>query len=345
MKPYEELTRLGRLRRLRKLAEAALEEYGMADATLTFQHYGGNVIFRVDLPNPVSVKETYEYYIPNRYNLRILTMNNPQFTQSELTWLATLRSEAGLPVPEPVPTLDGRMLITVTTPGVPQGRVISLMRWVDGRQIAERNMTPQHARSWGGLTGRLHKFAAGWAPPDGFKRFNWDWDGLLGNSVLRTPVDELIASMPVAFQEPFEKVSLQTKVVMESFGKGPDAYGMIHSDMFLENVLFKDGEPRLIDFEDCGFGHWMLDIGIVLAQFRWMDRWPQIRDAFLDGYKQMQTLPIEQLEKLDLFMAVPHAINVLWASAFIQADPAMTAENEKWRDNDGKKLLRYFKER
>ncbi len=84
MKPYEELTRLGRLRRLRKLAETALEEYGMADAILTFQHYGGNVIFRVDVPAPVSYIETHEYFVPNRYNLRILTMNNPKFTQSEL---------------------------------------------------------------------------------------------------------------------------------------------------------------------------------------------------------------------------------------------------------------------
>ena len=58
----------------------------------------------------------------------------------------------------------------------------------------------------------------------------------------------------------------------------------------------------------------------------------------------MHTLPDEQLEHIDLFMAMPHATNVLWASAFIQADPAMIAENEKWRDNDGEKLLRYFEQ-
>jgi len=246
MKPYEELTRLGRLRRLRKLAEIALEKYGISDANLTFQHYGGNVIFRVDVPAPVSSIDECEYFIPNRYNLRILTMNNPQFTQSELAWVAILRSEAGLPVPEPVPTLDGQLLTTITTPGVPQGKVVSLMRWVDGRQLAEKSLRPHHARAWGQLTGGLHRFAAEWTPPDDFKRFHWDWDGQLGNGVLRTPVDELVASMPVALQEPFKQVSQQIKDVMESFGKRPDAYGMIHADMYLENVLFKVGEPRLI---------------------------------------------------------------------------------------------------
>ena len=345
MKPYEELTRLGRLRRLRKLAEIALEKYGISDGILTFQHYGGNVIFRVDVTAPVSSIEACEYYLPNRYNLRILSMNNPQFTQSELAWVAILRNEAGLPVPEPVPTLDGQLLTTISTPGVPQGKVVSLMRWVDGRQFAEKSLRLYHARAWGQLTGRLHRFAAQWYPPDDFKRFDWDWDGQLGNGVLRTPVDELVASMPIALQEPFKQISQQIKDVLESFGKGPDAYGMIHSDMYLENVLFKTEEPRLIDFEDCGFGHWMLDIGIVLSQFRWMDQWPHIRDTFLEGYTQMHTLPDEQLEQLDLFMAMPHATNVLWASAFLQEDPAMTAENEKWRDKDGENLLRYFKER
>jgi hypothetical protein len=41
-------------------------------------------------------------------------------------------------------------------------------------------------------------------------------------------------------------------------------------------------------------------------------------------------------------MAMPTATNVLWASAMILEDPAMRAENEKWRDKDGKNLLRFF---
>ena len=57
MKPYDELTRTGRLRRLRKLAEVALWEYGLSDARLTFQHYEGNVIFRVDVPGPAPARK------------------------------------------------------------------------------------------------------------------------------------------------------------------------------------------------------------------------------------------------------------------------------------------------
>ena len=342
IKTYHELTRLGRLRRLRKLAEKALTHYGISDAILTFQHYGGNVIFRVDVLDPVAPNNNCEFFLPNRYNLRILSTNNPQFTQSELTWITALNKELGLPVPEPVSNLDGHLITTISTPGVPQGKVVSLMRWVDGRHYAETSLRPHHAKAWGQLTGRMHQFAAQWTPPDDFKRFHWDWDGQLGNGVLRTPVNEVVASMPIDIQKPFTIISKQLKDVLKSIGKGPDAFGMIHSDMYLENVLFKAGKPRLIDFEDCGFGYWMLDIGIVLAQFRWTDQWERIREAFLDGYLQMHSLPALQLEQIDLFMAMPTATNVLWASAMILEDPAMRAENEKWRDKDGKNLLRFF---
>ncbi len=345
MKPYAELTRLGRLRRLRKLAETALESYGLSGASLTFMHYEGNVIFRVDVPGPAPAQNGDSPYVPNRYNLRILSISDLDTIASELTWLAALRREAGLPVPEPVPTLNGELMTAITTPGVPQGRVVSLMRWVDGRQLTEKSLRPHHVRAWGQLVGQLHKFAAGWQAPEGFKRFHWDWAGQLGNGVLRTPVEELIASMPVEYQEPFKTVSQKTKEVMESFGKGPDAYGLIHADMYLENVLFKAGEPRPIDFEDCGYGYWMFEIGVIFAQWPWNEDFPWIRDAFLEGYAQEHTLPESQLQHLDLFMAAQSATMVLWASAFIKNDPAMRDEHEAWRKKDAAKLLRYFETR
>jgi len=345
MKNYNELTRLGQLRRLRKLAEVSLDEYGLTGASLTFQHYEGNVIFRVDVAGSSLDGNENSLYVPNRYNLRILSMNDPEATLSELTWLSALRYGAGLPVPEPVPTLDGRLLTTIKTPGVPNERVVSLMRWVDGRQLTAESLRLPHARAWGQLMGQLHAFAAGWQPPKDFKRFHWDWDGLLGNGVLHIPVDELVALMPMRYQEPFKVVSQEIKVAMETFGKESDAYGMIHTDMYLENLLFKGAEPRAIDFEDCGFGYWLYDIGIVLSEWIWTDEYPWIRDAFLEGYSEIRTLPEEQLEYLDLFTGGRYCDFTLWGTEFIQNDPARAAQHEQWRNEAGDNLLRYFENR
>ncbi len=341
MKPYNELTRLGRLRRLRQLAEVALEEYGLNGASLTFTHYEGNVIFRVDVPGPAPSGDEHCPYVPNRYNLRILTTSDAEAIASELIFLAALSRGAGLPVPEPVPTLDGQLLTTITTPGVPHGRHVSLMRWLDGRRLT-KGFRPNHFKAWGRLMAQLHEFSMSWKPPDGFERPHWDWHGQLGGRDFSRPVEELVASMPSHFQEPFEIVSGQAREVMELLGKGPDAYGMIHADMYPENVLFRAGEAYPIDFEDCGYGYWVWDIAIALCYWPWTEDWYWMRDAFLDGYAQVRTLPDAQLEHLDLFMATQYATMVLWASMFIKHDPARRAEHEEWRNRDGNKLLRYF---
>jgi Ser/Thr protein kinase RdoA (MazF antagonist) len=341
MKPYRELTRLGRLRRLRKLARLALEQYELPGGQLRFVQMGGNVVFRVDTQEAASSRGNLDPFVPNRYNLRVLATSNEKAVLGELAWLTALRDEAGLPVPNPVPARDGRLLTHITTPGVPQGKYVSLMRWVDGHHIGGSPCSAQ-MRTWGGLVAQLHSFSANWQPPEGFERFVWDWEGLMGNGQLEIPVDELVASMPVEFREPFQIVSARTREVMASFGKGPEAYGLIHADMYLENLLFKGNQPRLIDFEDCGFGYWMWDFGVIFSQWPWTEEFPRLRDAFFDGYTAVRTLPEVQFKHLELFMAAQCATMVLWSSAFIKNDPAMKDEYEPWRNKEGNKLLRYF---
>jgi Ser/Thr protein kinase RdoA (MazF antagonist) len=343
VKPYDELTRLGQLRRIRQLAGAALDAYGLRGARLTFLRYFANITYRVDVPGPVPLQDSSSPYLPNRYLLRVLLSNHWEYAKGEMTWLRALSREAALPVPEPVPTPTGELLTRITTPGVPGGRIVSLMRWVDGRRRTTK-LRPRHFRAWGRLVARLHAFAAGWQPPEGFERFVWDWEGLLGGRGFGHTVEELVGSMPEHLQEPFQMVSSETRTVMESLGRGPDAYGIVHGDMYPDNVLFKAGEVFPIDFEDCGFGYWLWDIAVALSQQPWTESWYRQRDAFLEGYAQIHMLPESQLGHLDLFMAADYATGVLWASSFIQDDPARRAEHEAWRDENGVMLLRYLEQ-
>jgi len=212
---------------------------------------------------------------------------------------------------------------------------------MDGRKL-NKGFRPVHFKSLGHMMAQLHEFSAIWQHPDGFERPIWDWKGQLGGRYFRTPVDELVASIPQKYKEPFEIVSKQARETMNTIGTGPDAFGMIHADMYPENVLFRNGEVFPIDFEDCGFGYWIWDIAIALCQWPWTEEWHWMRDALLDGYSKIRTLPESQLKHIDLFMATQYATMVLWATMFIKRDPAMKTEHEKWRTRDGDKLLRYF---
>ncbi|MBW1839871.1 MAG: phosphotransferase, partial [Deltaproteobacteria bacterium] len=320
MRPYDQLTRLGQLRRIRKLAESALETYGMSNPRLIFLRYFANITYRVEMPGKISPTRQSSPYVPNCYLLRVLRSGNWEFAKGEMIWLAALSNEAGLPVPKPVPTLEGDLLTRISAPGVPGGRIVSLMQWVDGRKRT-KDLHLHHFKSWGKMVGRLHAFSSKWTPPEGFKRFIWDWDGLLSGRGFNCTVDELVTSMPEAIREPFMVTSEKTRSVMKSLGKGSDAYGMIHGDMYAENVLFKAGEIFPIDFEDCGFGYWLWDIAVALGDEPWIDAWYQKRDAFLEGYLQAHPLPDSQLKYLDEFITTDAATSVLWASQFIHDEP------------------------
>ncbi len=339
MKPFRELPRRGRLFRLKEVAAIALARYGLEDVHLRFIQYNENAIYRVDVPGPIAVN--HSIYLPNRYVLRIHAIDDSDAVSSELTWLAALNREGDLPVPAPVPTVDGKLLDRIVTPCFPNGRVVSLLRWLDGRKI-QQGLHPRHLAALGETVARLHNFSAGWQPPAGFTRFVWDWDSRLGGSMFPYPRAELVASIPVHFQEPFACVSDQARQVMETLGKGTDAFGLIHADLYPENVLFKSGNACPIDFEDCGYGYWMWDIAVALCTWAWDSEWEWMRDAFREGYSQYRTLPDSQWTLLDLFVVTQFATMVFWAACFLMRDPMRMKEYELWRNRNGNKLLEYY---
>jgi Ser/Thr protein kinase RdoA (MazF antagonist) len=315
---------------MRRLAETALVRYGISGARLSFLQYEGNFVFRVDTPGA------------GRYVLRIHTSANAPGIESELTWLAALRNQGGLQVPEPVPTAEGELLTSLHLPGDGRAWHVSLMRWVYGRRL-RKGVLPTHARAWGTALGRVHEFARGWRPPPGFKRMYLGWNGLYRQEGgLRYPPDELTAMMPARYRQAFHIVTGKVRRVMENLGEGPDVFGMVHGDMYLENVLFRSGEARIIDFDDCGFGYWMYDIGTALSEWPWTDQWHRIKDALLEGYTAVHPLPQSQLVHVDLFMAAQYAVLTLWGTAFIKANPGMREEHERWRNRGGENLLRYL---
>ena len=157
-----------------------------------------------------------------------------------MVWLDALANQGGLTVPRPIRTLDGEFSVQAECPDLQVKRCATLLSWLDGRKL-DRGLRPKHLTSLGQVTAQLHSFSSSWDPPEGFDRPEWDWAAQLGGSHFRVSLEELVAGMPARFQEPFKVISGQAKEAMAGLGKGPDAYGLIHADLYPENVLFKCG--------------------------------------------------------------------------------------------------------
>lgn len=152
MKPYAELTRLGRLRRMLQLASIALEYYGVRESQIHFLRQAGNTLFRVQTDYLQGLPEAGDLFEAGQYLLRVHQPGDQEVDaiELELAWLAAMRREASLPVQEPVAARDGRLLLSVEVPGVPGQRQCSLLRWIKGRSV-KNHFTPEHLRAQGRL--------------------------------------------------------------------------------------------------------------------------------------------------------------------------------------------------
>jgi len=163
---------------MRQLAQEALNSYGLSDAHLKLLRQAGNTLFRVREGYRLPMNQD-EIYLPGQYMLRIHVpgYQTSEAIELELAWLAAMRRNADLPVPEPVLTQDGSLLAQVSLPGIPGQRNCSLLRWLRGRFL-QKDIQPHHYRAQGQLMARLHDHAAHWLPPPGLVKRKFDWDGL-----------------------------------------------------------------------------------------------------------------------------------------------------------------------
>lgn len=345
MKPYEELTRLGRVRRMRDLARAALEAYDLENPQIRFLRQAGNTLFRVIEPAPEGPKEQDATFVEGRYLLRV---HNPGCQPLEgvelvLEWLAAMRGEAGLPVQEPLRTRDGRLLAAADIEGGPGERKCSLLRWLRGRYVT-KGIGTRHLRAQGRLMARLHAFAAGWTPPPGLTKRNYDWDGLFkDDDGVGIPASEAWAMLPASTVRPFEGVAGEMRRVMDRWGKRPRVYGLIHGDLGVDaNVLFWGGEARAIDFDDSRYGYYVYDLAVALEHCQDDPGYPAFRQALLDGYREIRALPDEQAERLELFLAAFHVYWSLWAAALTHVQPEYREQLRERVELYARRVKRYL---
>ncbi|MCJ7694627.1 MAG: phosphotransferase, partial [Anaerolineaceae bacterium] len=271
MKPYEELTRLGRIRRMRNLAVSALRMYGITDARIQFVLQAGNTLFRIHTSRLPKAQGKDGVFEKDQYLLRIheVGYQETQAIELELAWLYAMRHEADLPVPEPMKALNGQLLLSIDEPGIPKTRNVSLLRWIKGRSV-ENHVQPYHLRAQGRLLAQMHNFSTNWQAPAGLTKRRFDWDGLFKNDVGSgmTNAEALELLSPLK-RKAFSFVAEQVREVMQDWGEGPDVFGLIHGDLGVDaNMLFWHGEPRPIDFDDSGYGYWIFDLAVGMESFR-----------------------------------------------------------------------------
>ena len=169
--------------------------------------------------------------------------------------------------------------------------------------------------NWGVTMGKMHRLTKGYVP--------------LAGVIKRPQFEDRLVSLETYGNIP--SVHQKMKQIEEnilSLPKDIDSYGLIHSDLDQLNFLVKDNRIYVLDFDDCQYGHFALDIGIALYHALW---WGlpdggdgdnggngdnangcagayknvyacKIITAFMSGYNSENHLSDYWLDKIKLFM-------------------------------------------
>ena len=276
-----------------ELAASAAARFGLADA-----------------PPPVlcNVAENHTFRIGDRYALRL---HRPGYRtaaqiESELAWIDALRDERVVPVPRAVPAPDGRRVIEL--PGS-RPRYAVLFEWLDG--TAPNLEAAGQFETLGAISARMHDHARRWGPPPAFARPRWDYDSTVGAQGHWGRWQDGLGVGPEERRQ-LDRAQARIAARLEAFGQAPHRFGLVHADIRLANLLVDEATVRVIDFDDCGFSWFMYDFATAVSFIEDHPRVPELREAWLRGYRSVSELPAEDEGEIDTFVMLRRLLLVAW---------------------------------
>ena len=221
--------------------------------------------------------------------------------------IEALRRETSFAVPETVRHRDGDMVTTIRPPdGSTEGHTCVVLRWMPG-EAPGPGFAPSLMQQIGLLTAEMHQCAERFVPGKEFVRPRWDWERLLGaNSILHQ--EEIMAPLTSQQRTMLNSAGEKIRRALSYMDDDASHQGLIHADLHCDNLLIRNSEVAVIDFEDCGFGYYLYDVACILESFNRRVFTNQAdqqagREALIRGYKQVRHLPSDFDEYVGVFMA------------------------------------------
>ncbi|MGU3450765.1 phosphotransferase [Methylobacterium fujisawaense] len=209
----------------------------------------------------------------------------------EMCLLNEVRPTPGIDVARPVPTADGTDCARVPFEGV--DRVAGLFHALDGRPLAD---DPEDVALFGSALARLHGalagIEAGGARP-------------LDPATLCAHPVAVLAHIPGG--EAVRRAVDRCRAEMLADPATHDLpVGNCHGDARLANAVAQDGTIGFFDFDDCGYGPYVVDLGTATWHFVRGDpaKTAALVAALLAGYERVR--PLSRMER----RALPHFVKL-----------------------------------
>jgi Ser/Thr protein kinase RdoA (MazF antagonist) len=288
-KDFVRLTSAGKIRRVTKLAAAALGKYDIKVRRMNLYCFATNLLYKVQ--SDVGECFILRMAFPGWRTLEDL--------RSEAAWLAALHEDTDIGSPLVIRASNGDWVLPMAGSGVPDTWYATLMTWVDGRLLAHY-LTCANLERMGELFARLHIHGKRWKPPGEFttRRFEaflsrGEPDVLFRDEVLHT------------LREDDRRLFLLARQWVEKEYENLDRRDLrvIHCDLWHENIKLDHGKLRPFDFEDTIWGYRLHDIAMGMLDLHETvgdARYQSMFASFRSGYERLLDWPQGNLAVLQL---------------------------------------------
>jgi amicoumacin kinase len=228
----------------------------------------------------------------------------PDQTLGMLEWVRFL-DKTGAPVTAPLASTEGQLLERLEYEG--KYYIITAFEKAEGtlaEDIPPSEWTDDLFRSIGAAVGRFHRISAEYTPSSpALTRSHW-YDSY--------EIREALRLMPSPDDPVHAKIS-HLLDILHQLPVSPNDYGLIHDDLHFANFLIlPGGQLAIIDFDDCGYGWFAIDVAMALFDVLVLynpstegDKQQfahQFMENYLSGYRQEKELPPFWLGQLPHFL-------------------------------------------
>ncbi|MGV0828165.1 phosphotransferase [Empedobacter brevis] len=236
----------------------------------------------------------HTYFLSNvntKYVVRVYCHNwrTKAEIQEELDLLNSLK-KYNLSVSTPIPDKNGNLIQEILAP---EGlRYVVLFTFAEGEKM--RFMTNETCFAIGSMMAKIHNVTA----TKKINRINYNSDVLLYkayeklNLFFSENLDEMIY---------LKQISSKIAKRFEKNHISEDQKGIVHLDIWYDNLsVNKENEITIFDFDNCGNGSFILDIGYFCKQLFFIEtdknEYETKVESFLNGYKKVRNLSEKELD-------------------------------------------------
>ncbi|MBO1001662.1 phosphotransferase enzyme family protein [Pseudogracilibacillus auburnensis] len=294
-----------------------------------------------------SENATYLVTDPKTEMKHILRVSRPNYhtkveIESELKWLKSIHDSSPLSVPMPIKGRNNEYIHSVRLKNDPQEYYCTLFTYLEGKEPDESKESEliNQFENLGEVTAQLHEHSI--LNHNTFKRKNrltWDYENILGDRPKWARWQDGKGITPER-KELFEVVSKTIKSRLETFGKTRDRFGLIHADLRLANLLVDKDQISVIDFDDCGFGWYLFDLGTSLSFIEDKLYVPDLVESWMKGYRKVRALTPEEVEEIPTFIMMRRLQLISWVGS--RDNETAEALGEKYSEDTDRLAIEYL---